>query len=85
MRLSRRVLAASRMSDAELTPAKVVELLNRHVIGQMDAKKAVATAMRNRYRRVLVAQKNYGEPSKTRERLPAKEKRRKRDPCKEAR
>jgi len=35
----------------ELTPKKVVEELNKYVIGQDEAKKAVAIALRNRWRR----------------------------------
>ncbi|MEM1107392.1 MAG: ATP-dependent protease ATPase subunit HslU [Planctomycetota bacterium] len=34
-----------------LTPAQIVESLDRHVIGQADAKRAVAVAVRNRWRR----------------------------------
>jgi ATP-dependent HslUV protease ATP-binding subunit HslU len=37
-----------------LTPKQIVEELNRHIIGQDSAKKAVAIALRNRYRRKLV-------------------------------
>ncbi|MCI5820083.1 MAG: AAA family ATPase, partial [Acidaminococcus sp.] len=35
----------------ELTPKKIVEELDRFIIGQHDAKVAVAIALRNRYRR----------------------------------
>ena len=35
----------------ELTPKRVVEELNKYVIGQEEAKKAVAIALRNRWRR----------------------------------
>lgn len=35
----------------ELTPKQVVEELDRYIIGQAEAKKAVAVALRNRYRR----------------------------------
>ncbi|MEK6711044.1 MAG: AAA family ATPase, partial [Nitrospinota bacterium] len=35
----------------ELTPAKIVEELDRYVIGQAEAKRAVAIALRNRWRR----------------------------------
>lgn len=35
----------------ELTPKKVVEELNKYVIGQEEAKRAVAIALRNRWRR----------------------------------
>ncbi len=38
-------------SDEELTPKKIVYQLDRFIIGQDDAKKAVAIALRNRYRR----------------------------------
>lgn len=34
-----------------LTPSKVVQLLDRYIIGQADAKRAVAVALRNRWRR----------------------------------
>ena len=35
----------------ELTPKQIVEELDRYIIGQKEAKKAVAVALRNRYRR----------------------------------
>lgn len=38
----------------ELTPKKIVAELNRYIIGQEAAKKAVAVALRNRYRRSLL-------------------------------
>jgi ATP-dependent HslUV protease ATP-binding subunit HslU len=37
--------------DTELTPRQIVAELDRYIIGQKDAKKAVAVALRNRYRR----------------------------------
>ncbi len=37
-----------------LTPKQIVDELNRYIIGQDSAKKAVAIALRNRYRRKLV-------------------------------
>lgn len=45
------------MSIAEATdliPQKIVAELNKHIIGQDDAKRAVAIALRNRYRRIHV-------------------------------
>ena len=36
---------------AELTPRQIVELLDRHIVGQEAAKRAVAVAIRNRWRR----------------------------------
>ena len=38
----------------DLTPTQIVEELDRYVIGQNDAKRAVAVALRNRYRRQLL-------------------------------
>ena len=35
----------------ELTPKEIVEALDKHIIGQHDAKRAVAVAIRNRWRR----------------------------------
>ncbi len=37
-----------------LTPKQIVEELDRNIVGQTDAKKAMAIALRNRYRRKLV-------------------------------
>ena len=37
--------------DLNLTPSQVVAGLDRHIVGQHDAKRAVAIAMRNRWRR----------------------------------
>ena len=34
-----------------LSPREIVAELNRHIIGQEDAKRAVAVALRNRWRR----------------------------------
>ena len=36
---------------AELTPSKIIEYLNRYIVGQDKAKRAVAVALRNRLRR----------------------------------
>ena len=38
--------------DINLRPSDVVKELNKHIVGQDDAKKAVAIAMRNRWRRM---------------------------------
>jgi len=38
----------------ELTPREIVRELDRYIIGQNDAKRAVAIALRNRYRRARV-------------------------------
>lgn len=44
------------MSVPELTPKQIVSELDRYIIGQNDAKKAVAVALRNRYRRSQLPQ-----------------------------
>ncbi|CAG0981889.1 partial shikimate kinase, partial [Anaerolineae bacterium] len=38
----------------ELTPRQIVAVLNQYIIGQDDAKRAVAIALRNRWRRQQV-------------------------------
>jgi ATP-dependent HslUV protease ATP-binding subunit HslU len=43
------------VKESELTPAKIVAELDRYVIGQHEAKRAVAVALRNRWRRQQVA------------------------------
>jgi len=44
-------LVADRPKLDELTPRQIVEELDKHVVGQSDAKRAVAIALRNRIRR----------------------------------
>jgi len=39
------------MESSELTPARIVAELDRYIVGQAAAKRAVAVALRNRYRR----------------------------------
>lgn len=39
-----------------LTPAEIVAELDKHIVGQQDAKRAVAIALRNRWRRQQVAE-----------------------------
>ena len=39
----------------DLTPKQIVHELNKHIIGQNEAKKAVAIALRNRYRRAQLS------------------------------
>jgi len=39
------------MDPTSLTPAQVVEALGQHIIGQAEAKRAIAVALRNRWRR----------------------------------
>jgi ATP-dependent HslUV protease ATP-binding subunit HslU len=44
-----------------MTPKEIVSELDRHIIGQADAKRAVAIALRNRWRRQQVDEKLRGE------------------------
>ncbi|EGN75558.1 ATP-dependent protease HslVU, ATPase subunit [Idiomarina sp. A28L] len=37
---------------SNMTPREIVDELNRHIIGQQDAKRAVSVALRNRWRRM---------------------------------
>ncbi|MGN7478537.1 ATP-dependent protease ATPase subunit HslU [Solibacillus silvestris] len=43
------------MTAINLTPRQITEHLNRHIVGQETAKRAVAIALRNRYRRSLLS------------------------------
>ena len=40
---------------SEMTPRQIVDELNNHIIGQADAKRAVAIALRNRWRRMQLS------------------------------
>ena len=44
------------MQNEELTPRQVVAELDKYIVGQKDAKKCVANALRNRYRRRRVSE-----------------------------
>lgn len=41
-------------SNQNMTPAEIVNSLDQYIIGQNEAKKSVAVALRNRYRRLLL-------------------------------
>jgi len=45
----------------QMTPREIVEELDKHIIGQDDAKRAVAIALRNRWRRMQVGEPLRGE------------------------
>ena len=46
---------------SELTPSQIVNELDKYIIGQKEAKKAVAIALRNRWRRMQVPEAIRGE------------------------
>ena len=46
---------------SNMTPREIVQELDRHIIGQSDAKRAVAIALRNRWRRMQVDESLRGE------------------------
>ena len=47
--------------SSSMTPQEIVSELDRHIVGQGDAKRAVAIALRNRWRRQQVDEKLRGE------------------------
>ncbi len=49
----------------ELTPAQIVEKLDKHIIGQRDAKRAAAIAIRNRWRRLQLPEELRDEVGPT--------------------
>jgi ATP-dependent HslUV protease ATP-binding subunit HslU len=46
---------------SQMTPREIVQELDKHIVGQNDAKRAVAIALRNRWRRVQVDEPLRGE------------------------
>jgi ATP-dependent HslUV protease ATP-binding subunit HslU len=44
-----------------LTPREIVAELDRHIVGQQDAKRSVAIAIRNRWRRQQLAEEMRAE------------------------
>ncbi len=44
------------LSDMTMTPREIVQELDKHIVGQTQAKRAVAIALRNRWRRMQVAE-----------------------------
>src|SRR5436305_4633255 len=53
--LSRKRLGTENLVVAELTPRQIVQELDRYIVGQDAAKRAVAIAIRNRWRRQRLA------------------------------
>ena len=50
-----------------LSPKKIVSELDKYIIGQDEAKKAVAIALRNRYRRSMLSPEEMEEIKKEEE------------------
>jgi ATP-dependent HslUV protease ATP-binding subunit HslU len=48
--------AAAAQEQAHMTPREIVAELDKHIVGQHDAKRAVAIALRNRWRRMQIAE-----------------------------
>jgi len=48
--------AMTLQTASTMTPREIVEELDKHIVGQKDAKRAVAVALRNRWRRMQVAE-----------------------------
>src|SRR5438105_4929990 len=44
----------STFANSQFTPQQIVQELNKHIVGQDKAKRAVAIALRNRFRRMQV-------------------------------
>lgn len=49
------------MTDKNLTPRQIVSELDKYIVGQKKAKKSVAVALRNRYRRSLLTEEVQDE------------------------
>src|SRR5699024_10024426 len=43
-----------KMQNSNFTPKQILEKLDQYIIGQQEAKRSVAVALRNRYRRMLI-------------------------------
>jgi ATP-dependent HslUV protease ATP-binding subunit HslU len=50
-----------RTAPAMMTPREIVQELDKHIVGQKDAKRAVAIALRNRWRRLQLDEKMSAE------------------------
>jgi ATP-dependent HslUV protease ATP-binding subunit HslU len=50
------VLPSNQSGSSQMTPREIVEELDKHIVGQKAAKRAVAIALRNRWRRQQVAE-----------------------------
>lgn len=51
------------MTESTKSPKEIVEILDQYIVGQTEAKKAVAVALRNRYRRMQLSKAMQDEIS----------------------
>lgn len=51
------------MTESTQTPKEIVDVLDQYIVGQNEAKKAVAVALRNRYRRMQLSKDMQDEIS----------------------
>src|SRR5690606_19777016 len=58
---TRTATSRSKSSDMSMTPREIVEELDKHIVGQDQAKRAVAIALRNRWRRAQIAEPLHSE------------------------
>ena len=53
-------MKTNKNSIAAFTPREIVSELDRYIIGQKDAKRAVSVALRNRWRPTTIGKPNEG-------------------------
>ena len=56
MSLPREVVQQLLQEPHTMTPREIVQELDKHIVGQQAAKRAVAIALRNRWRRMQIAE-----------------------------
>jgi len=49
------------LEPVSLNPGQIVDALSQHIVGQLDAKKAIAIALRNRWRRMRLSPAQQAE------------------------
>jgi ATP-dependent HslUV protease ATP-binding subunit HslU len=54
--MKRSPMRATGATMSQMTPREIVHELDKHIVGQQDAKRAVAIALRNRWRRMQLAE-----------------------------
>jgi ATP-dependent HslUV protease ATP-binding subunit HslU len=59
----RNLIAGQSLELKELSPREIVSELDRYIVGQHDAKRAVAVAVRNRWRRKQLSEELQADVS----------------------